>query len=149
MYYSLDLRRVSVRNIIKLFILSIMGLCCSFTALADATTNDPTKYVVTIVSPEDGATFQNDTQQVPVTFTIQPELNQSDQVALLVDGKADAGSTPGLSNPSRMNINISPLARGPHTLQVQIKNEDGKTILSESATITIYQQRPSKLLKPK
>ena len=147
-----NLRRSSVKNVIKALALSVISFCCSVTAIADdAAGNDMTKYAIAIVSPEDGATFQNDTQNVKVTFTIKPELKLGDHVSVWVDGKMDTGTSPGAgnNNPSIMNINLSTLERGSHTVRVLIKNKDGKTIVGESSAITIHQQRPSKLLTPK
>jgi len=148
--YSLNLRRSSVKNVIKVFTLLVIGFCCSFSALAAVTAaeNSKTNYVVTIESPVDGATFQNNTESVQVTFSINPDLKAGDEVSLLVDGKVDPGSSPGPVQPSKMNVNLSSLERGPHTLQVFIKSKSGET-LGQSSLITIHQQRPSKLLPPK
>ena len=118
-----------MKNAIKVFTLLVIGFCCSFSTLAAVTAaeNSKTNYVVTIESPEDGATFQNNTESVQVTFSISPDLKAGDEVSLLVDGKIDPGSSPGPVQPSKMNINLSSLERGPHTLQVFIKSKSGNT----------------------
>ncbi len=142
-----------MKNVIKHLTLFIASLCISFTVIAaDSTTGTPSgkvSYTITILDPTEGTTFQNETTTIPVTFSISPALQKGDKVHLFVDGKLDTDSQPvGKMSPSKMTIAISKLARGPHTVEVKIMDENKQTLIGKSPLTTIYQQRPSKLLPP-
>ncbi len=98
-------------------------------------------YTVEIESPQDQQTFPSATQSIPVTLSITPTLQANDLVTLYVDGQASGDPVNSTS------ITLPALERGSHTLQAKVTHSSGEDA-GESDTITIYQQRVSKLLPP-
>lgn len=97
-------------------------------------------YTATILSPEEGQTFQNSAQNIPLDVSITPPLVPGDTVAVLVDGKQV------LESEASVGINIPWLERGPHSVQVVIHQKNGPGVSSN--TVNFYQQRSSALLRP-
>lgn len=96
------------------------------------------QYSITIVSPKPEETFQNEAQSITLTVAITPELEPEDRVVAYVDGSA-------VNDPIHSSTIALPwLERGSHTLQAKIIQQKGRG--AESETITIFQQRKSKLL---
>jgi len=97
-------------------------------------------YVIKITSPQDQETFQNSTQSMTVTVSVTPELLPEDKVVIYVDGTASGEPTHSTS------INIPWLPRGSHTLKAKIIQPKGQG--AETNTITIFQQRSTRLIPP-
>lgn len=96
------------------------------------------QYSIKITSPKPDETFQNEAQSITVTVAVTPELEPEDKVVAYVDG-----STVGEPIHST-SIALPWLERGSHTLQAKIIQPKGRG--AETETITIFQQRTSKLL---
>lgn len=95
-------------------------------------------YTIQIASPLNGQTFQNDVDSFSVTVNVTPALEKEDSVAVIVDGTQSADTSHSTT------IMVPRLERGSHTLQAKVIQPKGKGAIS--STITIYQQRTSKLL---
>ncbi len=121
--------------------LFILGL---FYNIALANTDNKTipkpipNYKIEIVSPKPEETFQSSTQSITMTVTVTPKLESEDKVIALVDGNLVGESIHSTT------IDLPWLARGSHTLQAKIIQPKGRG--AETETITIFQQRKSKLL---
>jgi len=96
------------------------------------------QYTIKITSPQPEETFQNEAQSITVTVAITPELEPDDKVVIYVDGN------PAGEPIHSTSISIPWLERGEHTLQAKIIQPKGRGATTD--TITIFQQRTSKLL---
>jgi hypothetical protein len=117
---------------------SLFVLCNSLLAAEKAKT--PPQYTIQITDPTSEQTFQNSTQELPVTVSVTPSLEEGDQIQIYADGN------PAGQPSSSTTITIPWLPRGSHTLQARVIQPAGKG--AESETITIYQQRTTPLLPP-
>lgn len=128
----------------------ILGVFCN-TALADNKTIPiPTAspaiitpkviphYAIKIISPKPNETFQNSAQSITMTVAVTPELEPEDKIIVFVDGNPVGEPTYSTS------LDLPWLARGSHTLHAKIIQPKGRG--AETETITIFQQRKSKLL---
>ena len=97
-------------------------------------------YVLNIISPADQTTFQNQTP-ISVIITIQPSLQNGDQVQLILDGKPYGQPQAGLT------FNLEGLERGTHQLQVRVMTGADQSTSIVSSTTTIYKQQASQLLQ--
>lgn len=96
------------------------------------------QYTISIISPKSEETFQNSTQAFTVTVSVSPALEPEDTVAVEVDGSPAGAAVHG------NDITIPPLERGDHTIIARVIQPKGKG--AESAPVTFFQQRTSKLL---
>lgn len=96
------------------------------------------QYTISFISPTSEETFQSSTMEMTVVVDVKPPLEKEDTVAIFVDGSQSGEAV------NSTTITIPPLERGSHTLQAKIFQPKGKG--AESETITIYQQRHSRLL---
>lgn len=105
------------------------------------TTTEPKpipQYSIKLISPQPDETFQNEAQSITITVAVTPELESEDKVVAYVDGSAVGEPIHATS------IALPWLERGSHTLQAKIIQPKGRG--AETETITIFQQRTSKLL---
>jgi Domain of unknown function (DUF4124) len=72
-----------------------------------------------IVSPQDGQNFAN-VDSLTVVVQTDPVLHQGDKVYVVVDGQALNGG-----NPTGSQFVLSPVDRGTHTAQAQVKDSSG------------------------
>lgn len=97
----------------------------------------PFKYKsVRIVSPGNDSAIEHGPGNFSVTAKISPQLRDSDQVQLYIDGKAhgQAGKSTSWA--------LKNVFRGTHTLQVRVLNSEGKTV-KKSKKSTVHVFRPS------
>ena len=88
-----------------------------------------------IITPKDDEAIRENTGNITVTATIQPDLRSGDTVVLYLDGKEyEDNVTP--------TFTLSQLDRGTHTVRVSIKDENGK-IIKSSKTVTFHLLRHS------
>ena len=72
-----------------------------------------------IVQPQDGQAFAN-VDSLTVVVQTDPQLHQGDKVYVTVDGQALNGG-----NPTGSQFVLSPVDRGTHTAQAQVKDASG------------------------
>ena len=72
-----------------------------------------------IVQPQDGQAFAN-IDSVTVVVQTDPQLHQGDKIFVTVDGQALNGG-----NPTGSQFVVSPVERGTHTAQAQVKDASG------------------------
>jgi hypothetical protein len=72
-----------------------------------------------IMQPQDGQTFAN-VESLTVVVQTDPTLHQGDKVYVTVDGQALNGG-----NPTGSQFVLSPVDRGTHTAQAQVKDGTG------------------------
>lgn len=96
------------------------------------------QYSIKLISPKPDETFQNEAQSITITVAVTPELEPEDKVVAYVDGSVVGEPIHSTS------IALPWLERGSHTLQAKIIQPKGRG--AETDTITIFQQRKSKLL---
>lgn len=118
--------------------LKCLGYVMSLSFFCSIAIADVQQYSIHIVSPAPEETFQNDAQSITLTVAITPDLEAEDTVIAYVDGSPVGDPIHSTS------IALPWLERGSHTLQAKIIQPKGAG--AESETITIYQQRKSKLL---
>jgi hypothetical protein len=97
--------------------------------------------VFTIASPLNGETFQN-AVSIPVSMTLEPELQKGDTIQLYVDGQtwhAPSAST---------QLSLYEIERGTHQVKAKVIDST-KTKIQESNNVTIYVQRTSAVFKKK
>lgn len=94
-------------------------------------------HLVKIVAPADHATVVNTAGTVAVTVLVEPPLKvgRGDRIQLTLDGNpATEAASP--------NISLKGVDRGTHTLEAQVVDRVGATLM-ESAPVTFYLHRPS------
>jgi hypothetical protein len=96
------------------------------------------QYSIKIVSPKPDETFQNEAQSITVTVEITPKLETEDRVVVYVD------DSPAGAPVHSTDVLLPWLERGSHTLQAKLIQTNGPGASTD--TITIFQQRVSKLL---
>jgi hypothetical protein len=93
-------------------------------------------YKVSITEPSDQQTFTNDITSIEVKLAIDPQLQKSDQVRLIVNGQPFGGA----SNAPTFVLNQLP--RGAYSITAEIFSiNDPSKIRGKSQTITFFQQR--------
>lgn len=99
-------------------------------------------YTIEIKSPANGQTFQNNTTSIPVTVSVDPELDvdEGDKIVLFIDGMQFGEPL------ASTTINTHRLDRGQHSLQAKVLQKNGPG--AESPIVTIFQHRSSALLRP-
>ena len=93
-----------------------------------------------IMQPQDGQAFAN-VDSLTVVVQTDPALHQGDRVYVTVDGQALNGG-----NPTGMQFVLSPVDRGTHTAQAQVKDAGG-TVQCQTPPVTFHVQQNS-LLNP-
>jgi hypothetical protein len=92
-------------------------------------------YTITTKEPEDLATIRNTQGYIPVSFVVEPELKNGDQIQLLLDGKP-------MGEPQASTVfALRNIDRGTHTIEAQILNNAGE-VVSTSEEITVFMQQP-------
>jgi hypothetical protein len=89
---------------------------------------------LSISSPQDQQIIPNGLIPFDVITQISPALNDEHELALSIDGKR--------YNTSRGQFTINGINRGPHQLQVNVIDAEGKTV-KQSKAIKIFVYRPS------
>ena len=90
-----------------------------------------------ITEPEDDSTIRDNAGNLTIKLAVEPDLQEGDNVALLLDGK-EVGQGKGTT------IHLPNVDRGTHTLQVEIRDAQNNTLIS-SSPITIHLLRFSAL----
>ena len=93
-----------------------------------------------IAQPLDQQNLQN-AESVFIRVQTDPVVRRGDQIFISMDGQALNG---GLA--TGMSYNVSPIDRGAHTVQAQVKDREGQT-LCQTPPVTFYVHQPS-LLSP-
>lgn len=109
------------------------------------TINTPIKapekqYVVTILTPTNDQMIGHEFQTVDVTLLIEPHLNHTDHVELLLNGESY-----GIYDSNSMQLKDLP--RGAYRLQANIISGGANKVIAQSPAVTFYQQRVS-AIKP-
>jgi hypothetical protein len=95
----------------------------------------PPQYSIQISNPMDNQTFENAREELPVTVTTTPALENGDMIQIYLDGQP-------VGDPrSSTTITIPRLERGTHTLQAVVIQSRGMGATSN--LITIHQKRNS------
>jgi hypothetical protein len=89
-----------------------------------------------IAQPLDQQNLVN-AQSVFIRVQTDPVIRRGDQVFISMDGQVLNG---GLA--TGMSFNVSPLERGSHTVQAQVKDTNGQT-LCQTPAVTFYVQQPN------
>jgi len=93
-----------------------------------------------IVQPQDDQSFAN-VDSLTVVVQTDPQLHQGDKVYVLVDGQALNGG-----NPTGPQFVISPVDRGDHSAQAQVKDAAG-TVQCQTPPVTFHVHQNS-ILNP-
>ena len=108
-----------------------------------STDDKVTKYTeFTLVDPVNDAFFTDNTGDVPVRLSIEPQLDikAGHSISILIDGQLN------LANSQQTTVMITNLDRGTHSLFAEIRDIKGKTLkTSNSVNFTVY--RHSRLNK--
>ena len=86
-----------------------------------------------IVTPENNHVFTGNTGDVTVSVAIKPALRESDSLIFYMDGQKKGDSR-------SQTLQMTNLARGTHTVKVDVVNGDGKSLKS-SAPVTFTVKR--------
>ena len=93
---------------------------------------------IAITSPKNEETIHDNTGKVVVSIAIEGGLPEQSAIRVLLDGQPYGAARTGAS------FTLEGVERGEHTLQVQVVDAAGKTILS-SDTVTFYMWQASRL----
>jgi hypothetical protein len=93
-----------------------------------------------IVQPQDGQQFAN-IDSLTVVVQTDPQLHQGDRVFVTVDGQALNGG-----NPTGSQFVLSPVDRGTHTAQAQVKDSGG-AVQCQTPPVT-FEVHQSSILNP-
>ena len=93
-----------------------------------------------IMQPQDGQAFAN-VDSLTVAVQTDPALHLGDKIYVTVDGQALNGG-----NPTGMQFVLSPVDRGTHTAQAQVKDAGG-AVQCQTPPVTFHVQQAS-LLNP-
>jgi hypothetical protein len=88
-----------------------------------------------IVSPASEETIWNTGGKVTVTVQLQPGLQTGHQIRLYIDGKP----LPNLP-PNSSSLQVSDVYRGEHLLKAEVRDENGKVLVTAQPTTFFYQQ---------
>ncbi|MGD9591979.1 MAG: DUF4124 domain-containing protein [Candidatus Berkiella sp.] len=93
-------------------------------------------YKLSITSPQNQQTFNNDVTVVPVLLSLSPKLQPGDRINLIVNGKPYGNYSENLS------FELKDFPRGAYTVNAVITSEkDPAIIKAQSDSVTFYQQR--------
>jgi Domain of unknown function (DUF4124) len=93
-----------------------------------------------IMQPQDGQAYAN-VDSLTVTVQTDPQLHQGDKVYMMIDGQAVNGGAPTGSQ-----FVLSPVERGTHTAQAQVKDAGG-AIMCQTPTVT-FEVHQNSILNP-
>ena len=93
-----------------------------------------------IVQPQNGQAFAN-VDSLTVVVQTDPQLHQGDKVYVTVDGQALNGG-----NPTGQQFVLSPVDRGTHTAQAQVKDSTG-AVQCQTPPVT-FEVHQNSLLNP-
>jgi len=93
-----------------------------------------------VVQPQDGQAYAN-VNSLTVVVQTDPQLHQGDKVYVMIDGQAVNGGAP--TGPQFV---LSPVERGSHTAQAQVKDAGG-AIMCQTPTVT-FEVHQNSLLNP-
>jgi len=93
-----------------------------------------------VVQPQDGQAYAN-VDSLTVVVQTDPQLHQGDKVYVMIDGQAVNGGAP--TGPQFV---LSPVGRGSHTAQAQVKDAGG-AIMCQTPTVT-FEVHQNSLLNP-
>ena len=93
-----------------------------------------------VVQPQDGQAYAN-VDSLTVVVQTDPQLHQGDKVYVMIDGQAVNGGAP--TGPQFV---LSPVERGSHTAQAQVKDAGG-AIMCQTPTVT-FEVHQNSLLNP-
>lgn len=96
--------------------------------------NKPYKTLV-ILQPKNDATFLSNKGNLKVSMELKPKLRAKDKLIVLLDNKVTDNTQ------HNSIITIANIDRGTHTLQLQIQDATGRTLLT-SESVTFHMQRP-------
>lgn len=102
------------------------------------TSEPPLAPQLQLLSPSNGETLRDNSGNVSVKASMDPELTGSYKMELVLDGQSK-----GVVNNS-LEAELNDLTRGMHQLEVKVYDENGKLIAS-SSTATFYLFRASAL----
>jgi len=94
---------------------------------------------IAITSPKNEETIHDNTGKVVVSIAVEGGLPEQSAIRVLLDGQPYGAARTGSS------FTLEGVERGGHTLQAQVVDAAGKTILS-SDTVTFYMWQASRLL---
>lgn len=93
-----------------------------------------------IAAPQDQQSLEN-VQSVFIRVQTDPTVRRGDRVFISLDGQGlNGGQATGMS------YNVTPIERGAHTVQAQVKDTSGQT-LCQTPPVTFYVHQPN-LLAP-
>ena len=93
---------------------------------------------IAITNPKNEETIHDNTGKVVVSIAIEGGLPEQSAIRVLLDGQPYGAARTGAS------FTLEGVERGEHTLQAQVVDAAGKTILS-SDTVTFYMWQASRL----
>ena len=110
-------------------------------ASSSSASSSPNQYRgCAIVQPQDGQAFAN-IDSLTVVVQTDPQLHQGDKVYVMVDGQAlNAG------NPTGAQFVLSPVERGTHTAQAQVKDAGG-AVQCQTPAVT-FEVHQNSILNP-
>lgn len=119
---------------------SVPAFTAPVTAQQPSTVNEPTfSYTsLSIITPTNGQTIPTGMAgNVEISGVLSPGLREADTLILLSNGNV-------LRQGRQTSFQLQNLERGEHTLQMVVRDKDGKTLIS-SNPVTLYVQRASVL----
>jgi Domain of unknown function (DUF4124) len=93
-----------------------------------------------VVQPQDGQAYAN-VDSLTVVVQTDPQLHQGDRVYVMIDGQAVNGGAP-----TGAQFVLSPVERGSHTAQAQVKDAGG-AIMCQTPTVT-FEVHQNSILNP-
>jgi hypothetical protein len=89
-----------------------------------------------IAQPLNQQTLQN-AQSVSIRVQVEPLPRGGDRIFMTMDGQGLNGG-----QPTGMSFNVTPIDRGAHSVQAQIRDADDQ-VLCQTPTVTFYVQQPN------
>lgn len=110
--------------------------------IADKKDNKPAAVYsgIEITSPQDDVSIRENTGNVSVTVSLNPNLKNGHKLVLYLDGEEYASGT-------TTNFQLQNIDRGSHQLRAAVQNAEGRLLIS-SKSITFHLHRFSALFQP-
>jgi hypothetical protein len=102
---------------------------------ADSDKEDQGYKSLAITSPSMEETIWNTGGEVTVSLSLQPGLKMGHSIRLYMDGQLLAGLPPRASS-----LKLSEVFRGEHTLEAEVRDENGKVQIRTQPVTFFYQQ---------
>lgn len=99
----------------------------------DSLTASPYK-MLRITQPEAEATVRDSNGVMGVTVALAPSLKENDHLSVFLDGR-------NIIDKVATSFQLNHIDKGAHTLQLQIKNKQGRALLTSNA-ISFYMYKP-------